>query len=556
MNMYPRYRTAFRSLVTLMITLTGASACKLEPVDRIGPSDPSPLPWTQSQIKIPDKRPQSEVSRKLAKVLQQDFEQIQTLADDPALPDSQAPLVNFLTKRFGGAMLAPDGDNRGWTQAVPLRRLQNESWTLSLSIPDQVRQRLRKRVPIPEQAQVDQDSKNWAFRQLHDSGGAQETFSLLRATPELLDEPERLKRFARGRYVLLDATQSKHAQLRAQLLDPRSPWIRNLGAAGAVGCSVFTSLSPEDGLWRELLESYKQPFIELLAPGEAPPMRIESIAVANANASVAWQAWHGGQVQALGPETAGQGPIAKTLVSPPSLVERKGQAVITMNGSARWETEHSVLGRLPGVIRPEKAILVLADWQPTSKGSQLQEQSSDAALTALLGLMQRTRDWHRKGRRTDISILYGALFGGQEAKQAGLAQLLRQKTVRPENIRAVIWLKDFSIRNDTIDATVHSNLLPNGWAQLLELYGGHHMQITPPEPLASDSLLKTLEALEVPVLTFTQADWLHAPETAASQAPPTFVPMAELIDKLLQFTWTITEQSDQDPASESAPPSP
>lgn len=558
--------TALSTLRPALLALLGLCACKLEPLERVAPSDPARKEWAIKPYSVPDQRPQSEAARELASHMVRVYDALAGLEERAQLPNDKSPLIRYLTRSFGEASLAPDGDNRGWTQAVPLRRLQNKTWTMTLSLAAPQRGHRRRSAGVPTELaaqEVDQSSEDWAFRQFRDTGGDQETFSLLRLTPDLLENPRKLRQRARGKFVILDATQSDQATLRAQLLSTGSTWFTRLSEIGAVGCSVFTSLSDQDSLWQQLKSEFKRPFSELLAPGEAPPTRVELLAVANAKASRAWQTWHGGEIKALGPEKAGQGPVPKLLVSPLNAVDRRGQVVITMNGEARWETQYSVLGRQPGVLRPEKAIVVLARWNHSdvSETSAIQHTRNDAAITALLGLMRRTSQWHKQGRRTDISILYGALYGGQDAKNAGLAQFLRQKSIRPENIRAVLWLEDFSTRNDALDMEVKANRLPEGWPQLLELYGGHHMQISPPQPLGNADPLRSLDPLEVPVLTFSQAQWLDDSKGSVAATKPTFMPMAEQVEKILQFTWSLTEGQedpgeDPDRAASGAKPAP
>lgn len=551
--------------IALAIALLELNACKLEPIGRMGPSDPAPKKqWLPQTYVIPDQRPQSEAARELASHLVRTFDALASLEGNASLPDSESPRTRYLTQSFGQANLAPDGDNRGWTQAVPLRRLKNEAWSMSMFVePPAPKVRARRRAPktnaaLPPQT-LEQSSKDWIFRQFRDTGGVPETFSMIRLTPTMLATPQKYKAQAHGKFVLLDATQSERGPLRDQLLQRNSNWFSQLSQLGAVGCMVFTSLRAEDGLWLELQSEFARPFTELLAPGEAPPARVELLAVGNANASRDLANWHGGgSVGELGPERKGQRPPSRMQMSPPDAVDKGGRVKVTMRGNVTWETQYSVLGRQPGILRPEKAILVLARWSPnTSKTNALQDRLNDAALTAMLGLMRRTHEWHKQGRRTDISIMYGALYAGQDAIDAGLSQFLRQKTVRTENIRAVVWLEDFSTRNDAIDLAVRSNPLPEGWPQLLELYGGHHLQLSPPLPLRPSDPLQNLEALNIPVLTFTQRPWLSEPKNTPDPARPTFIPMAEQIEKILQFTWTITEgQEEPSSAAPGANPDP
>lgn len=526
----------------LLVSLLGWAGCKLEPLERMQATDPTRLHWEAQDFVVPSSRPQTQISRELAQGLAKTYETLGELERHSTMPDSQAPFLEYLTQKFGEAMLAPDGDNRGWTQAVPLRHLQTDSWKLSMNWAPPRRGR-RKNKSAALSKEVDNSSKDWVLRQFRHAGEQRESFPLVRLTPDQLKEPQLGRRVrAQGRFVILDATASSPSELADQLLESNSRWLSTLGEIGAVGCAVFTSLDAEHALWPQLRQEFSSPVTELLAPGEAPPQRLEMVAVANAEASRRWQSWHGGKIAPRGPERSGQGPSMALPLR--GAIERNGRVAVEVHSTAKWETEYSILGRQPGAVRPEKVILILSRWNHKKDKQGLGERGNDAALAAQLALIHRAFEWREHGRQSDISLLFGALYGGQAENYAGLAQFLRQKTVRPENIRAVIWLESFSIRDDALDVAVHSNQLPEWLLQLLEHYGGRRLRISPQAPLDRANPLKSLESQRTPVLTFTQAPWLDLPNTKGTSRS-SFAPMAELVETLVQLSWAASDLPDQ-----------
>lgn len=550
----------FFRYLSLSLALAGISACKIEPLQKLEalPEPPPPLP--EPEYQLADAVPIRSISGELVDYLKKTHEKLQADSWGKDLGTKSQNRRRFLVEQFQDADLLPEGDGQEWQQIIPLRYLKTQSWSLNFTASTPQKSKAHMVDPLL----VSDDSSNWALRAYRDYDNSPETRELIELSFPHAQALSRIPTTLRGRVVVLDLRAWKTKQL-TELLSPDSQALVPLHRSGAIAAVILTSLQPGELAWNAVQSQWRNKLVDLLAPGEALPQRLDWLAIANSTASQNYNVWRDFAKKAKAVESAKGARSRRRRARRLAPADQRLLVQSEIQASSQWAQEQSIIGKVPGQLSPQQAVLIVShfDDDPVNNSLALQTspRRSDSMLLQL-GMMQMAKRWLERGASLDTSLWF-ASFGGSSKQYAGLRQFLRQQRIRPENIRAIFEIGSISPQPHALTVSVRSVFSPTWLRETVESGASKRFQLVPYSPVSSFDPLVLLEEQSIPAFSFRNAE--DTPQRFGNEFASnskTWKSLETLAEEILQIAWSAADQpklqelddSEENTSSDPQPP--
>jgi hypothetical protein len=200
----------------------------------------------------------------------------------------------------------------------------------------------------------------------------------------------------------------------------------------AAGCLVATDALESELAWQQTVERWKAPRVQS-HDTDTPGRRLAFEGLLSVEADASLRAW-----LAVAPlEIAeGEAPVRRSLG-------------VTLTTHEQTIVDPNLIGRIPGALRPEEVIVVLAHWDAGGVSPPLPDGGAAidnaAGVAAMLAAAHKSTDWVRRGRAPARSVVFVAT-ASDTLDLAGTRALLEDGPLHRAQIIALVELDALGVR--------------------------------------------------------------------------------------------------------------